>query len=181
MQVGFTTLREFVSQKQLLRERAMQILLDLTTHPGTLLFTYNCLCTHVSTEKVTRGAAIITVKRWVPDAQPMSDMIRTFAQRLLRRLQKRAEKIGQINGERKSTDPNEPTSEEHAGADATVNASEEDGEMPQEEPIQTEYLPEQIALPAEKAQVLQHVELAFALCVKVPELLDESVSISSPK
>lgn len=34
MQVGFTTLREFVSQRVPLRQQAMNILLDLTTHPG---------------------------------------------------------------------------------------------------------------------------------------------------
>lgn len=35
------------------------------------------------------------------------------------------------------------------------------------------YLAERIALPAEKPQILQHVELLFALSVKVPEFLDE--------
>ena len=52
----------------------------------------------------------------------------------------------------------------------------EDGEMPQEEVVQTEYLPNEVALPAEKAVVLQHVELIFALCVKSPEFLDECVA-----
>lgn len=34
MQVGFTTLREFASQRLPLRETAMKMLLDLTTHTG---------------------------------------------------------------------------------------------------------------------------------------------------
>ena len=34
MQIGFATLREFVSQRLPLRAQAMKILLDLTTHPG---------------------------------------------------------------------------------------------------------------------------------------------------
>ena len=37
----------------------------------------------------------------------------------------------------------------------------------------SQYLAESIALPAEKPQILQHVELLFALSVKVPEFLDE--------
>lgn len=143
MQVGFTTLREFVIQRVPLRQQAMKILLDLTTHQ----------------DKVTRGAAIITVKRWVPDIQPMGEMIRTFALRLLRRLQKRPASDNQANGRADHVDGN---------ADAM-----EDGEMPQEEVVQTEYLPEQLELPAEKPQVLQHMELIFALCVKCPEFLDE--------
>ena len=49
----------------------------------------------------------------------------------------------------------------------------EDGQIAPEPLIQTPYLPERIELPAQKAQVLQHVELLFALSVKVPEFLDE--------
>lgn len=49
----------------------------------------------------------------------------------------------------------------------------EDGQSPDEDLVQTPYLPERIELPAQKAQVLQHVELLFALSVKVPEFLEE--------
>lgn len=42
-----------------------------------------------------------------------------------------------------------------------------------EEVLQTMYLPEEITLPAEREQVLQHVELIFVLSVRVPDLLDE--------
>ncbi|KAL5492454.1 hypothetical protein ACEPAI_3901 [Sanghuangporus weigelae] len=143
MQVGFITLREFVIQRVPLRAQAMKTLLDLTTH----------------SDKVTRGAAIITVKRWVPDVQPMGDMVRIFALRLLRRLQKQPAGGAQANGRSKSED----------GHDDSM----EDGEMPQEEMIQTEFLPERVELPAQTAQVLQHVELIFALCVKCPEFLNE--------
>ena len=89
----------------------------------------------------------------------MGDMTRTFALRLLRRLQKRPADGNQPNGRSKSED----------GHDESM----EDGEMPQEEMVQTEYLPERVELPAQKPQVLQHVELVFALCVKCPEFLDE--------
>lgn len=87
----------------------------------------------------------------------MGEMIRTFALRLLRRLQKR----GDNSGSKSKGDKENETD------------GMEDGEMPQEEVVQTEFLPESIELPAQKAHVLQHVELLFALCVKCPEFLDE--------
>lgn len=49
----------------------------------------------------------------------------------------------------------------------------EDEESGQEDLVHTPYLPERIELPAKKAHVLQHVELLFALSVKVPEFLDK--------
>lgn len=38
MQVGFTTLREFVSQRIPLRNQALKLLLDLTTHAGEFIY-----------------------------------------------------------------------------------------------------------------------------------------------
>ncbi|KAI0050978.1 hypothetical protein FA95DRAFT_1555019 [Auriscalpium vulgare] len=140
MQVGFTTLREFVVQRPTHRAEAINILLELTTH----------------SEKITRNAAIITVKRWVGDSQSMDGMVRDFAVQLLRRLQSRP--------------PGEKSS---AQADADAMDDEEDGQLPQEDMLQTPYLPEQLAIPAQKPQVLQHVELLFALSAKAPEFLDE--------
>jgi symplekin len=93
---------------------------------------------------VTRGAAIITVKRWVPDVEPMNTRIREFARQLLARLRTTA--TTEI-GDSKATE-------------LAVTAC-------------SPYLPETIALPAEKPQILQHVEVLFALSVKVPEFLDE--------
>jgi symplekin len=46
-------------------------------------------------------------------------------------------------------------------------------QLPQDDLVQTPYLLGPIELPAQKQQVLQHVELLFALSVKVPEFLDE--------
>ena len=94
---------------------------------------------------MTRGAAIITVKRWVPDVEPMNTRIREFARQLLNRL--------------RTTATNE-TGDSEATTEPAVNAC-------------SPYLPETIALPVEKPQILQHVELLFALSVKVPEFLDE--------
>ncbi|KIM53908.1 hypothetical protein SCLCIDRAFT_1222437 [Scleroderma citrinum Foug A] len=144
MHVGFTTLRDFVLERPSLRAEALRVLLDLTTHP----------------ESVTRRAAINTVRRWVPGVEPLDSMIRDFALQVLRRLQKRPPQgsgkstNGQANGE---------------GDDDSM----EDGQLPPEELIQTPYLLDEIQLPAEKSHVLQHVELLFALSVKIPEFLDE--------
>jgi len=94
---------------------------------------------------VTRGAAIITVKRWVPDLEPMNTRIREFARQLLNRL--------------RITTKNETGDLMEVDEPAVISCSP--------------YLAESIALPAEKPQILQHVELLFALSVKVPEFLDE--------
>ena len=62
------------------------------------------------------------------------------------------------------------TVEEGSGQGAPDVEDEESG---QEDLVHTPYLPERIELPAKKAHVLQHVELLFALSVKVPEFLDK--------
>lgn len=99
-------------------------------------------------EKVTRGAAIITVKRWAPTVAPMNEMVRNFALSLLRRLQSKS-------------------------SISNTGDTMEDGEMVPEEVVQTKYLPSPLEIPASKQQVLQHVELIFALCTKIPDFLDE--------
>ncbi|KAH7927832.1 hypothetical protein BV22DRAFT_1031314 [Leucogyrophana mollusca] len=144
MHVGFTSLREFVLERPSLRAEALQVLLELTTHP----------------EAVTRRAAINTVRRWVTGAGAVDSMIRDFALQVLRRLQKRLQK----------EEPNSP--ETHVNG-ASQDENMEDGQLPWEDLVQTPYLPEDIELPAQKSHVLQHVELLFALSVKVPEFLDE--------
>ncbi|KZV93110.1 hypothetical protein EXIGLDRAFT_674317 [Exidia glandulosa HHB12029] len=140
MQVGFTTLRELVALRMPVRKAALAILLDMTTHP----------------ERITRNAAIITVKRWVPDTQPMDRLVQRFALQMLRRL---------------CVIPAPPKPE------PTTEDSDEDGQLPQEEEQADDsipaYVPVKLEGPADRAVVLQHVELVFALCIKVPDLLDE--------
>ncbi|KAI0820808.1 Symplekin tight junction protein C terminal-domain-containing protein [Trametes gibbosa] len=164
-QMGFAALREFVAQRPSLRQDAMNMLLELTTHP----------------DKITRGAAINTVKRWIPDGQPMADMVRDFALQLLRRLQSRPkakektperepESQQQHQGESGNVEMKSPSPKAN-GADQDENM--EDGQLPSEDIIQTSYLPEQLELPAVDSQILQHLELLFALSTRVPEFLDE--------
>ncbi|KAJ6591683.1 Symplekin tight junction protein C terminal-domain-containing protein [Mycena vulgaris] len=154
MQVGFVTLRGLVTQRPSMRSDALNVLLELTTH----------------SDKKTRGAAINTVKIWVPNAQPMDGMIREFALQMLRKLQSQADvKVSKQTGSEDATVSN------GSGEDENM----EDGQLPPEDLVQTPYLPERIELPAQQSHVLQHVELLFALCVKVPEFLDEIFSAYS--
>ncbi|KAF9269017.1 hypothetical protein L218DRAFT_916524 [Marasmius fiardii PR-910] len=176
MQVGFFTLRGFVTQRPALRAEALNVLLELTTHP----------------EKKTRGAAINTVKLWVPHTQPMDTMIRSFALQILRKLQRAPvrsspstppateTKPPAANGFADNMDVDDKQEHEEDKGDTEIKEGQdenmEDGQLPPEDLIQTPYLPERIELPAERSQVLQHVELLFALSVKVPEFLDELFS-----
>ncbi|KAF7294404.1 hypothetical protein MKEN_01432800 [Mycena kentingensis (nom. inval.)] len=150
LQVGFVTLRGLVIQRPAMRSEALTILLELTTHP----------------DKKTRGAAINCVKIWVPNAsepnQGIDALVRGFALQMLRKLQLQSDaQSSKANG---------------VGSGNGQDENMEDGQLPPEALVQTPYLPERIELPAQEAQVLQHVELLFALCVKVPEFLDEIFS-----
>ncbi|KAF9482650.1 hypothetical protein BDN70DRAFT_874838 [Pholiota conissans] len=187
MQVGFTTLRGLVIQRPSMRMEALNVLLELTTHH----------------EKRVRGAAINTVKLWVPHVQPMDRMIQEFALQMLRKLQKvqprppapQAHGEGDVamngNGTAEGAEKNKERKDDmETGGEAkaempvekmdttTAEGTREDVAVDEEELeiedlVHTPYLPERIELPAKKAQVLQHVELLFALSVKVPEFLDE--------
>jgi symplekin len=88
----------------------------------------------------------------------MDSLIREFALKLLRRLQTRG-----------------PSSEKMDVDSGTTGTEDnmEDGQLPTEALVKTPYLSDTLQLPAEKGQVLQHLELMFALTVKVPEFLDE--------
>ncbi|KAF9072274.1 Symplekin tight junction protein C terminal-domain-containing protein [Rhodocollybia butyracea] len=186
MQIGFSTLRGFVRQRPLMRADALNVLLELTTH----------------TEKKIRGAAINTVKLWVPNHQPMYGMIREFALQILRKLQQAPVVVPKsspaslppvVNGDEKSMEgvvngdaAHESVKVEQESLDETAEGSVPTQEEPEEGQVQDEsmeeeqlplihtpFLPERIELPADKSHVLQHVELLFALSVKVPDFLDE--------
>jgi len=104
----------------------------------------------------------------------MDGMVREFALQMLRKLQSRPTVEPKpldvrVNG-------NDEEAEGHEeGQDEAQDENMEDGQLPSEDLVQTPYLPERIELPAQKSHVLQHVELLFALSVKVPEFLDEYI------
>lgn len=103
----------------------------------------------------------------------MDMMVRDFALQMLRKLQLRpSDSRAPARGDVKMNDDedglaNKEKEKPNGGQDM------EDGQLPQEDLVQTPYLPDHIELPAKKSEVLQHVELVFALSVKVPEFLDE--------
>ncbi|KXN86580.1 Symplekin [Leucoagaricus sp. SymC.cos] len=184
--IGFITLRGLVLQRPSLRTEALNILLELTTHP----------------DKKTRAAAINVVKAWMSHIQPMDSMIREFALQMLRKLKLKSVKklanghvqaqdregVADVTMEDASfpkengihVDEQDQMEEPSVVLDSEKSPTKEEAEEtaevnqpPEEDLVQTPYLPERIELPAQKAQVLQHVELLFALSVKSPEFLDQ--------
>lgn len=121
----------------------------------------------------------------------MDAMVREFALQMLRKLQLQPNQTlskpdddvtmdGDGYGGKSSLALPDDSMEESKPDITTISSSEdgedenmEDGQLPPEALVHTPYLPEVIELPAKKAHVLQHVELLFALSVKVPEFLDE--------
>lgn len=118
----------------------------------------------------------------------MDGMVREFALQMLRKLQiqpiqapSKPDVDVEMDGEEGgSNTAHSENPEEQAKTNLAQNSHEEgqdenmeDGQLPPEALVHTPYLPEQIELPAKKSHVLQHVELLFALSVKVPEFLDE--------
>lgn len=137
----------------------------------------------------------------MPNYQPMDTMVRVFALQMLRKLQKqkivKAEQEDAImqDGETKANVVVDVDSEMKDGSSTEVPVrdamqvdgvdvkpaadntedDDDDGEL-----VQTPYLPERIELPAQKGDILQHVELLFALSVKVPALLEQYVCFVNP-
>jgi len=115
----------------------------------------------------------------------MDGMIREFALQMLRKLQlhparstAKTEEDVKMNGDDNQSEQGlmlDETIEKYAVGNNERGQDEnmEDGQLPPEDLVHTPYLPERIELPAQKSHVLQHVELLFALSVKVPEFLDE--------
>lgn len=195
-------MRGLVNDRPSLRNEALTVLLELTTHPGQLnvhlihedLAQSDCL------DRKTRAMAINTVKMWVPNTQPMVGIIQDFALQMLRKLQLAPSPqvtgvatVKTTNGNASATlkdetnlptesTPPETSNESKMDEDKPseqlqeqdVNMNTENGQMPTESEalVHTPYLPDRVDLPADKQQVLQHVELPFALSVKVPELLE---------
>lgn len=198
MQVGYTTLRGLTIQRPSMRADALNVLLELTTHPGKSPYrTLGRDLLMSPAERRTRAAAINTVKVWA-HTPPLDDLIRDFALAMLRKLETAptesmtssrpkpapSEDVEMANGDAPSL------KEDGAGYESTAHSEPANQDLPElpngneagghsslppeeEELVQTPYLPDRIELPADKSQVLQHLELMFALSVKVPEFLEK--------
>ncbi|KAF8329522.1 Symplekin tight junction protein C terminal-domain-containing protein [Cantharellus anzutake] len=152
---SFNTLRDLALLKPPMRSNALNILLQLTTHPDTK----------------TRIVAINTVKKWVPDVKPLDKLVQKFAIRLLRRLETRTK--SKANGVIVQSTPQESDTGREVPPSSPLEDGEERPDPELDMSVTTPYLPGTLTTPAESAQVLQHVQLLFALSVKVPDLLDE--------
>jgi hypothetical protein len=142
------------------------VLLGLTTH----------------SDKRVRNAAIVTVKKWVPDVKELSETIVKFAVSLLDRLK--------VPPPKKEEDEDAEKKPELDGAAAADDEGEADMAMEATPPPQAPKPPYALVKggevvdrldPASTTQeVVQHVELLLALCVKEPSLLRPYVPLSFP-
>ncbi|KAM0748127.1 hypothetical protein T439DRAFT_74720 [Meredithblackwellia eburnea MCA 4105] len=142
--LGFSALRELVAMRPTARQAAVDVLLGLAVHP----------------DKLTRNAAINTLKRWVPDIPSLSEKILAFSVLVLRRLETAPPPPPPPKPERDADDMADSDDEEEEEPKPRLEALVKDGEV-------IDGLP-----PAEtESAVLQHIELLFALSVKQPDLL----------
>lgn len=163
MAAGFTMLRDLAIHRSTLRERICERLLRLARNP----------------EKQFRGAAIITVRGWVRAngqgncvaGENLERSVLQYAKDGLKRLTVRDDGEAETNGE--DTKANGDTS-----GTQEMNGKEEEngGEASAEEPDAQE-VPSVLEDPDKEVRldtdVVRLVELPFALCVRVPEMLDE--------
>ncbi|KAL1679789.1 Symplekin tight junction protein C terminal-domain-containing protein [Schizophyllum commune] len=190
--VGFQTLRGFVIQRPSLRTEALTVLLELTTHPerktrGPAINTVKLWVPAVHPmNSIVQSFALAVMRRLTRREEPKANGASPAD------VEMQAPDAAQTNGTSSadSVPQSDAPSPSQADAASLVGAPNntqgsttnqdsnmdivEEGEE-REEPVQTPYLPERVTGegPEAKPQVLQHVELLFALSVKVPELLDE--------
>ncbi|BGO91177.1 hypothetical protein NBRC10512_005729 [Rhodotorula toruloides] len=149
MQLGFSTLRELVILRPSVRPSALDVLLGLSTHE----------------DKRVRNAAIMTLKKWVPDVAELSDTIVAFAVSVIERLEVAPAKEG-------SEDLKESGGDHGGEADMAMDAT-----PPPTEPkppfalVKDARVVDRLDPPTTLSGVTQHVELLLALCVKEPRLL----------
>ncbi|BGP47764.1 hypothetical protein JCM10450v2_003629 [Rhodotorula kratochvilovae] len=153
MQLGFSTLRELVVLRPSVRRPALDVLLGLATHA----------------DKRVRNAAIMTVKKWVPDVDAVTPTVHAFALELVERLKVpppvKTEEEGAKEGEEKD-------------GEEDMKVDVDGGESPApEEPkppfalVREGKVVDRLEPPTTLGGVTQHVELLLALCVKEPSLL----------
>ena len=154
MRIGFGMLRELAIQRMPSRDKICSILLALTRNE----------------EKAVRSAAIITVRNWVrangtgnsEGSLEMEEMVLEAAREGLRRLSVRDPASEETNGvAEKET--------EAAGSQVKVEVMDEDGDDTEPASVLDDPAKEVKAT----SDVIRLVELPFALCVRVSNMLDE--------
>lgn len=175
-----------------LRQSAMDVLLSLTTHTGESSFgcaliywtraerVFDCFA-----DRPTRNIAILTIKRWVPDVQPLGKMGHDFAMHLLGRLKvlpsPTSSRQASTMPDGSQTPREESLASEKDGImkrDASMVADLTTQENEKEEKsivavVENGKVVSGLPEPKTEAQVAQHIELLLGLVSKVPDLLDE--------
>ncbi|BGO96476.1 hypothetical protein NBRC10513v2_003408 [Rhodotorula toruloides] len=149
MQLGFSTLRELVILRPSVRPSSLDVLLGLSTHE----------------DKRVRNAAIMTLKKWVPDVAELSDTIVAFAVSVIERLE--------VAPAKEESQESKENGADHEGeADMAMDAT-----PPPTEPkppfalVKDARVIDRLDPPTTLSGVTQHVELLLALCVKETRLL----------
>lgn len=129
-----------------------------------------------------RVAAIATVRRWVPDVEPMNTIVTAFAKALLARFNDvkpaapaSEKEIAKVKDAVKAEVKEEDKAEGEEAAAETTEAEKEATPAP-EVALGTEmspYLPTELVAPVPESTVQQHLELLFALCKRQPEFLHD--------
>ena len=161
------TLRDLAMLRPPLRSDAMDVLLSLTTH----------------SDRPTRGAAILTIKRWVPDVQPLAQMGLDFALHLLKRLETGS--ASSQGSTTRNTDLHDTGTPAENGSGAAMDLVVADGEKKVDQAGEHQHVKTEMAdveggkvvggMPVAQTEqeVAQHVELLLGLVSKSPGLLDE--------
>lgn len=156
MAAGFTILRDLAIHRVPVREKACSILLGLARNE----------------EKMVRGAAIITVRNWVrvngqgrsPVGDKIEEKVLEYAKDGLRRLTVRSNE--EVNGSGDVTDDQNHDSEKLNGQ---AHDTEDESHTP-ERPVSV--LDDPNAEITSESDVVRLVELPFALCIRVGDMLD---------
>ncbi|KAK4048377.1 hypothetical protein OIO90_005847 [Microbotryomycetes sp. JL221] len=152
VQLGFMTLHELATLRPRVRRTALDQLLSLCTH----------------TERMTRNAAINTVKRWVPETEPLGSDVVTFALSLFARM----EQAPVVKEEQSTADGEEAKTKTNDDDDMAMEAT------PSPPPPQLPYalvedgqVVARLEAPTTMNEVQRHAELLLALCSRNPDLL----------
>lgn len=170
--LGFAALHDLAALRLPARDGALDVLFGLTTHA----------------DQLTRNAAINTIKRWVPESEPLSSKVQAFALHLLGRLRVDAEPLIEevaeveeakaepaVEGEEKVVKPETDEADEDAMEESDDEEAPPAPAPPPPPPyalVKDAKVVDRLAPPTTLSQVAQYVELLLALCVKQPDLLE---------
>ncbi|KAI9481366.1 MAG: hypothetical protein EXX96DRAFT_566437 [Benjaminiella poitrasii] len=146
-----STLRNLVISRPAVRFLALQVLLDLCTHPNDKM----------------RRTSIVAVKKWSANQADISNRVESFSVEALNTLTKEKDGSTDVNEEEnKDTNMIDKNMTEN-NTDATEKEQEEDTDMAEKEQ-ETGWT---------EKDVVRHAELYFVLCTKRPSLLKELFTV----